>query len=972
MQLKNKNMKKRIMALGLATALATIPTVAQVPGVGNSIIAEAATASVSTLAELKSAISKNSSCTITLKNSINLTESILIEKGKDITIVNTDESNVLYTKSDLKWLFKVEGTLRLGSSERTENARVVLRGGDANSGLVTKAIICVNGNLIINRAHLYRSNSCGVLISDGHMTMNKKADKCTGNESTINGIIPTKNEYGVVAVTNKSDFTMNGGYIGTENSPNAIGGVTVRTTGTFTMNGGSIQSCQKGAGDLGIGETEWGTKLITSPVGGGVFNQGIFVMNGGTIKANTSSCGGGVYNSGTMTMKSGSIQNNSITSSSASRKGSGIYNVGTLQISGDCEVTTETDNRNEVVLDGKGKIEVVGPLTKKPALEVNLPNLEVNTVIATCPGGLQASNIVDNIAVTNKGDFVIVDDGTTLKLSKKYNVDYCLDGTDNSRTGKVEKLYGESLVVPSEEDILSMLKEENKENRGYYLDPNGLIEVGTSNYYAYGTSISVNRSMTLMAKWLPKKFNVSYNLNGADGEVPETINTQFDKGVLVSAKSPIRQGYDFVGWSTSPDGSSEVYAPGKHIEHVFDEDVMFYAVWKAKPIIISYDSNGGSTITQTEGDYEKTPSVTDEVPWREGYKFEGWIDEKGNVQAAGNKISESTTLKASWKAITYTIKYTTGEGSKIKDSEGTYSNHPVVTSEIPVREGYVFDGWVDETNKSVAAGEIMNKDVVLTAKWTVAPVTITYDTVGGSEIAPSVGNKKTGVLVTLEKPEKDGYIFEGWYDAADNKVNASHKYVSDVVLTAKWVTMLEWDVKISKASASGMNNLYALNSNISYKKFKKPLSITVSAARKTNLGKTKATISYQLVKKGKSPVDSKWKLAKNGVIKVESAMDSYIVIMVVADGVSKKYITSGFSVDSKAPTISGVKNKGCYKKAVKIKVSDSGSGIKSIKLNGKSVKSGKVVKKKGRYTLVATDKYGNKKTIVFTLEKNVK
>lgn len=73
--------------------------------------------------------------------------------------------------------------------------------------------------------------------------------------------------------------------------------------------------------------------------------------------------------------------------------------------------------------------------------------------------------------------------------------------------------------------------------------------------------------------------------------------------------------------------------------------------------------------------------------------------------------------------------------------------------------------------------------------------------------------------------------------------------------------------------------------------------------------------------------------------------------------------------DSTAPTVKGVKNGETYKKTVTIKFSDATSGIKSAKLNGKTIKSGKKVKSAGTYTLVVTDKAGNKSTIKFTIKK---
>ncbi|MDE6313479.1 MAG: hypothetical protein K2M46_07665 [Lachnospiraceae bacterium] len=76
-------------------------------------------------------------------------------------------------------------------------------------------------------------------------------------------------------------------------------------------------------------------------------------------------------------------------------------------------------------------------------------------------------------------------------------------------------------------------------------------------------------------------------------------------------------------------------------------------------------------------------------------------------------------------------------------------------------------------------------------------------------------------------------------------------------------------------------------------------------------------------------------------------------------------------VDTKAPTVTGVKNNRTYKKTVTIKFKDEkgGSGIRKATLNNKRIKSSKKVSKNGFYTLKVTDKAGNTRTIKFKIKK---
>ena len=70
-------------------------------------------------------------------------------------------------------------------------------------------------------------------------------------------------------------------------------------------------------------------------------------------------------------------------------------------------------------------------------------------------------------------------------------------------------------------------------------------------------------------------------------------------------------------------------------------------------------------------------------------------------------------------------------------------------------------------------------------------------------------------------------------------------------------------------------------------------------------------------------------------------------------------------VDKKAPVVSGVKNGKIYRGSVKITFYDNGTGIKSAKLNGKTIESGHSVYFRGRYTLVVKDNAGNTTKVSF-------
>ena len=87
----------------------------------------------------------------------------------------------------------------------------------------------------------------------------------------------------------------------------------------------------------------------------------------------------------------------------------------------------------------------------------------------------------------------------------------------------------------------------------------------------------------------------------------------------------------------------------------------------------------------------------------------------------------------------------------------------------------------------------------------------------------------------------------------------------------------------------------------------------------------------------------------------------------VYDFAGNKKVVS-FTYDKTKPTVKGVANNKVYKKACTITFSDK-NGVKSAKLNGKTIKNKKKVSKNGSYTLKVTDKAGNTNTVKFKIKK---
>lgn len=107
------------------------------------------------------------------------------------------------------------------------------------------------------------------------------------------------------------------------------------------------------------------------------------------------------------------------------------------------------------------------------------------------------------------------------------------------------------------------------------------------------------------------------------------------------------------------------------------------------------------------------------------------------------------------------------------------ANTPADQPADPTKEGYTFIGWYNGEEKWNFADAVAT-DLTLTAKWQVNQYTITFDTAGGSEVAPITQDYGTTITAPAN-PTKTGYTFAGW-----DKTIPSTMPAGDMTITARW------------------------------------------------------------------------------------------------------------------------------------------------------------------------------------------
>ena len=156
------------------------------------------------------------------------------------------------------------------------------------------------------------------------------------------------------------------------------------------------------------------------------------------------------------------------------------------------------------------------------------------------------------------------------------------------------------------------------------------------------------KSARFTVKVADSNFTVTYNQN-YDG-APEAEVAEVVKGQNAEEQTPVRDGYEFVGWYIDPD-----YTEAYDFSNPITDNVELYGLWKKDgadyvDVTFDYDYYG---IKKSQYTYpvESGTSVTQPVnePVREGYTFAGWIDESGNAYDFSAAVTGPTTIKASWE-----------------------------------------------------------------------------------------------------------------------------------------------------------------------------------------------------------------------------------------------------------------------------------------------------------------------------------
>ena len=465
---------------------------------------------------------------------------------------------------------------------------------------------------------------------------------------------------------------------------------------------------------------------------------------------------------------------------------------------------------------------------------------------------------------------------------------------------------------------------------------------GNGNSYEPGGSVPADVT-ELTAQWTAPTYAVTLNTNG--GTINNGNVTGYTYGVGATLPTDVtRTGYTFKGWY---DNENLTGSPVTAIGGAETGNKEYWAKWEINQYTVTVKPENGKadiTITQDYGTPITAPTLT-----REGYTFKGWDKEIPETMPA-----ENITVKAQWKINQYTIAFDTNGGSEIASITQDYGTE-ITAPDNPTRKGYTFKGWDKEIPETMPA-----ENITVKAQWEINQYTITFDTNGGSEIAPITQDYGTAITAP-DNPTRKGYTFKGWDKEIPETMPAEN-----ITITARWKDTEKPTGEIIIGTNKWNEFLNELTFGIF---FKDTQEVTINAVDNSGV----VFVSYLVTDKelSEAELNSLVFRAYEEPFSIDPNGEYIVYVMLVDENINITYLRSDrITLDNIQPVISGIENGKTYCEAQTVIVDEK--YVDTVTVNGTAVTldadGGFVLPPtNGEQKIVVTDKAGNNAEMTVTV-----
>ena len=402
-----------------------------------------------------------------------------------------------------------------------------------------------------------------------------------------------------------------------------------------------------------------------------------------------------------------------------------------------------------------------------------------------------------------------------------------------------------------------------------------------------------------------------------------------------------------------------------------DENGNCYKPGDTVPADVSMLSiTGDYEVIYLPGTYGTGSAVTDMKPHnniltlrgalftRAGYTQVGWSTVDGGEKVYGFEDvytqNEALTLYPVWNTNKYTITFDTNGGSEIAPITQDYGTE-ITAPDNPTRKGYTFKGWDKEIPETMPA-----ENMTVKAQWEINQYTITFDTNGGSDIAPITQDYGTEITAP-DKPTRKGYTFKGWDKEIPKTMPAEN-----ITITARWRDTEKPTGEIIIGTNKWNEFLNELTFGIF---FKDTQEVTINAVDNSGV----VFVSYLVTDKelSEAELNSLVFRAYEEPFCIDPNGEYIIYVMLVDENINITYLRSDrITLDNIQPVISGIENGKTYCAAQTVTVDEK--YVDTVTVNGTTVTldadGGFVLSPtNGEQKIVVTDKAGNNAEMTVTV-----
>ena len=402
-----------------------------------------------------------------------------------------------------------------------------------------------------------------------------------------------------------------------------------------------------------------------------------------------------------------------------------------------------------------------------------------------------------------------------------------------------------------------------------------------------------------------------------------------------------------------------------------DENGNCYKPGDTVPADVSVLSiTGDYEVIYLPGTYGTGSAVTDMKPHnniltlrgalftRAGYTQVGWSTVDGGEKVYGFEDvytkNEALTLYPVWNTNKYTITFDTNGGSEIAPITQDYGTK-ITAPDNPTRKGYTIKGWDKEIPETMPA-----ENITVKAQWKINQYTITFDTNGGSEIAPITQDYGTEITAP-DNPTRKGYTFKGWDKEIPETMPAEN-----ITITARWKDTEKPTGEIIIGTNKWNEFLNKLTFGIF---FKDTQEVTINAVDNSGV----VFVSYLVTDKelSEAELNSLVFRAYEEPFCIDPNGEYIIYVMLVDENINITYLRSDrITLDNIQPVISGIENGKIYCEAQTVTVDEK--YVDTVTVNGTAVTldadGGFVLPPtNGEQKIVVTDKAGNNAEMTVTV-----